>query len=85
MAENNANFANQDSTRNRNANDDFKSSSDKPKRTEEERKETRRGFKILMETTAKFDELEPHEVNIYNLGFDSPNVPDLLDYYLNSH
>ena len=62
MAENNANFANQNSTRN--ANDDFKSSSDKPKRTEEERKETRRGFKILMETTAKFDELEPHEVNI---------------------
>ena len=62
MAENNANFANQYSTGN--ANDDFKSSSDKPKRTEEERKETRRGFKILMETTAKFDELEPHEVNI---------------------
>ena len=59
MAENNANFANQDTTRN--ANDDFKS--DKPKRTDEERKETRRGFKILMETTAKFDELEPFEVN----------------------
>lgn len=60
MAENNVNFANQDPTRN--ANDDYKS--DKPKRTEDERKETRRGFKTLMETTARFDELEPHEVNI---------------------
>ena len=62
MAENNANFANRDTTRN--ANDDFKSSSDKPKRTDEERKETRRGFKLLMETTAKFDELEPFEVDM---------------------
>ena len=62
MAENNANFANRDTTRN--ANDDFKSSSDKPKRTNEERKETRKGFKLLMETTAKFDELEPFEVDM---------------------
>ena len=59
MAENNVNFANQDPTRN--ANDDFKS--EKPKRTGDERKETRRGYKVLMETTAKFDELEPFEVN----------------------
>lgn len=66
MAENNANFANQDSTRN--ANDDFKSSSDKPKRTDEERKETRKGFKLLMETTAKFDELEPFQINQKEFG-----------------
>merc|ERR1711934_1333566 len=38
------------------------------RKEEEERKETRRGFKILMETTAKFDELEPHEISQKDFG-----------------
>ena len=58
--ENDANFANQ--SRFANANDDFKSS-EQPKRTDKERKETRRSYKMMMETTAKFDEVEPFEVS----------------------
>ena len=60
MAENNVNHANRGSIGKEN--EDLKSSEETPQRTEEERKETRKGFKMLMETTAKFDELEPHEV-----------------------
>ena len=56
--ENDANFANQS----RNASDDFKSS-EQPKRTDKERKETRKSYKMMMETTAKFDEVEPFEVS----------------------
>ena len=59
MAENNVNYANRGSIGK--GNEDLKSS-ETPQRTEEERRETRRGFKTLMETTAQFDEIEPHEL-----------------------
>jgi len=61
MAENNANYANRDDIGN--SGDEDLKSSEMPMRTEEERKETRKGYKMLMETTAKFDELEPSEIN----------------------
>merc|ERR1719495_2685453 len=61
MAENNANYANRDDIGNY-GDEDLKSS-ERPVRTDEERKETRKGYKMLMETTAKFDELEPSEIN----------------------
>jgi len=66
MAENDVNHANRGSIGKEN--EDLKSSEETPQRTEEERKETRKGFKMLMETTAKFDELEPHEINRKKFG-----------------
>jgi len=60
MAENDANCTNRASIGK--DNEKFKSS-EAPQRTEEERKETRKGYKILMETTAKFDDLEPCQID----------------------
>ena len=63
MTENDPNFANQGSTGK--SNEEFKS--DGPKSTDVERKETRKNYKMLMETTAKFDDIEPFEVPFHLL------------------
>lgn len=57
--ENDVNMANLDTSVN--SNESIKGSL--PERSDDQRKETRRSYRMLMEETAKFDDMEPSQVN----------------------